>query len=272
MKKTITAGLAALLTLMLVSACATRKEMIYLQDMEETIDYPVNPNYEAKIQADDKLKIVVTSRNPELALAFNLPGYGGYSVSDDGNVTATSTPGANVRDMGYLVDPNGDIDFPVLGRLHVIGLTRSQLCTMIKEQLQQQQLLSDAVVFVDFMNFKYSVLGEVGGVGTFSLKDGDRITILEALAQAGDLQPTSRIDRVAVIRDVGSKRRIMHVNLRSKDIFLSPAYYLQQNDIIYVEPNEMRAQQETRQKWSFWMSGLSLLSSLASIVLLVTKL
>lgn len=272
MYKTICAGVISLLTLLLASSCASRKEMIYLQDMEETIDYPVNPNYEARIQADDKLKIVVTSRNPELALAFNLPGYGGYNVNEDGDVVATSTPGGNVRDMGYLVDSNGDIDFPVLGRLHVIGLTRNQLCSLIKEQLQQQQLLSEAVVFVDFMNFKYSVLGEVGSVGTFTLKDGDRITILEALAQAGDLMQTSRIDHVAVIRDFGNKRRIMHVDLRSKDLFLSPAYYLQQNDIIYVEPNQMRAEQNNRQKLSFWISGLSLLSSLASIVLLVIKL
>ena len=127
------------------------------------------------------------------------------------------------------------------------------------------------MLFVDFMNFKFTVLGEVGSVGTYNLSGGDKITILEAIAQAGDLKNTSRIDRVAVIRDYGNKRRIMHLDLRSKDIFLSPAYYLQQNDIVYVEPNGLRADQDSQRRFSYWTTGLSVLTTLTTLVLYFLK-
>lgn len=267
MKKYIYFGLI-LLTL---SSCVSRKEMIYLQDMDETVDYPVIQQYDARIQCDDKLNIVVSSKNPELAMAFNLPGFSGYSVNERGDVTQTKNPTTNEKDMGYLVDSDGNIEFPVLGVLHVEGLTRNQLKQMIKNKLLEQQLLNDPVVFVDFMNFKFTVLGEVGSVGTYNLSGGDKITILEAIAQAGDLKNTSRIDRVAVIRDYGNKRRIMHLDLRSKDIFLSPAYYLQQNDIVYVEPNGLRADQDSQRRFSYWTTGLSVLTTLTTLVLYFLK-
>lgn len=257
----------------LLTSCVTsRKQMIYLEDMEELREYPVSQEYEAAIHCDDRLNIVVSCKNPELAYAFNLPGNGGYRVSETGDVVQnTSTFGDNIKEMGYLVDKNGNIEFPGLGQIHVEGLTRNQLRDLIKGELTKRQLLTDPVVFVDLMNFKFSVLGEVNKVGTFMLKGGDRITILEALAQAGDLKETSRIDRVAVIRDVGKKRRILHVDLRSKDLFLSPAYYLQQNDIVYVEPNSLKATQKSRQSLSFITAGVSLLSTATMLVLYLTK-
>lgn len=264
MKKPI--KIIALLAAVVLSSCVSRKEMIYLQDMDETVDYPVIQKYEAKIQCDDNLKIVVASKNPELAMAFNMPGYSGYSVNERGDVTETRTPG-NDKDMGYLVDSDGNIEFPVLGTLNVEGLTRNQLKQMIKQKLIDQQLLNDPIVFVDFLNFKFSVLGEVGSVGTYTVTGGDRITILEALAMAGDLKNTSRIDRVGVIRDYGNKRRIMHLDLRSKDIFLSPAYYLQQNDIVYVEPNGLKANQDSQRRFSYWTTGLSVLTTLTTLIL-----
>jgi len=259
-------------TFVLTSCVTSRKQMIYLEDMAELQEYPVSQEYEATIHCDDKLNIVVSCKNPELAYAFNLPGNGGYRVSETGNVVqSTTTFGDNIKEMGYSVDKNGNIDFPVLGQIHVEGLTRNQLRDLIKDELTQRQLLTDPVVFVDLMNFKFSVLGEVNHVGTFMLKGGDRITILEALAQAGDLKETSRIDRVAVIRDVGKKRRILHVDLRSKDLFLSPAYYLQQNDIVYVEPNNLKATQRSRQTLSYVTTGFSLLSTATMLVLYLTK-
>lgn len=258
--------------LALTSCVTSRKQMIYLEDMVELQDYPVTQDYEATIHCDDKLNIVVSSKNPELAYAFNLPGYSGYSVNESGNVVqSTSTFGDNIKEMGYSVDKHGNIDFPVLGQLHVEGLTRNQVRNMIKQELSQRQLLTDAVVFVDFMNFKFSVMGEVGKAGTYTLKGGERITILEAIAQAGDLKETSKIDHVAVIRDVGSKRRIMHVNLQSKDLFLSPAYYLQQNDIVYVEPNNLKATIRSQRTLSYVTAGVSLLSTATMLVLYLTK-
>lgn len=267
MKKYI--QLTCLAAMLALTSCVSHKSIVYLQDMEETQEYPVIQKYEAVIQRDDKLSIVVNSKDPELALAFNIPGTGGYTIGADGSINATSgvNPNTSSKDQpGYLVDVNGNIDFPILGKLHVEGLTRNQLTNMIKNKLIDQQLLKDPLVLVDFLNFKFSVLGEVGHVGTFNVT-GDRITILEALAMAGDLKETSKIDRIAIIRDYGNKRRIMHVDLRSKDVFQSQAYYLHQNDIIYVEPNSLKSDMQSQRKFSYWTMGLSALTTLTTLVL-----
>ena len=255
---------ACLLTVIVLSSCASRQDTIYLQDMFEMQEYPVAQKYEAVIQRDDKISIKVNSKNPVLAYAFNIPGSGGsYNVGVDGTVSGSS--GTTDKDAGYVVDVNGEIDFPILGKLHVEGLTRNQLTDLIKRRLIEEELLKDPIVVVEFLNFKFSVLGEVGGVGTYEMK-GNRITLLEAIAMAGDLTDNARIDRVAVIREFGNKRRIIYNDLRSKDIFLSPAYYLQQNDIVYVEPNGRKARQENREKYSMWTTFLSSAVTLTTLV------
>ncbi len=265
MKKYI--QLTCLAAMLALTSCVSHKDVTYLQDMVETQEYPVIQKYEAVIQRDDKLSIVVNSKDPELALAFNIPGTGSYTVGIDGSINATSGNTGSTKDKpGYLVDINGDIDFPILGKLHVEGMTRNQLTNMIKNKLIDQQLLKDPLVLVDFMNFKFSVLGEVGHVGTFNVT-GDRITILEALAMAGDLKNTSKIDRVAVIRDYGNKRRIMHVDLRTKDLFQSQAYYLHQNDIIYVEPNALKSDVQSQRRLSYFITAMSTITTLTSLVL-----
>ena len=268
MKKYIQLASLAAVALLSITSCVSHKDITYLRDMEETQEYPVIQKYEAVIQRDDKLSIVVNSKDPELALAFNIPGTGGYSIGADGTInTIAGTRIANEKDRpGYLVDINGDIDFPILGKLRVEGLTRNQLTNLIKSKLIDQQLLKDPLVLVEFLNFKFSVLGEVGHVGTFNVS-GDRITIFEAIAMAGDLKETSKIDRVAIIREYGNKRRIMHLDLRSKDVFLSPGYYLQQNDIIYVEPNSFKTDIQSQRKLSYWTMALSTVTTLTTLVL-----
>lgn len=255
----------------MLGSCATRKDFVYLQDMNELEEYPVVQKYEAIIHRDDKLSIVVNSKDPELTLPFNIPGSGGYSVNAEGNIVSSSTPATDSKESkGYLVDINGDIDFPILGKLHVEGMTRNQLTQLIKEKLVEQHLLKDPIVMVNFLNFKFSVLGEVGHVGTFDVT-GDRITLLEAIAMAGDLTARSRLDRIAVIREYGNKRRIMFHDIRSKDIFTSPCYYLQQNDIVYVEPNSAKATEQDQRKFSVWSMILSFVTTVTSLVLLYTK-
>lgn len=272
MKKYIQLASLAAVALLSITSCVSHKDITYLRDMEETQEYPVIQKYEAVIQRDDNLSIVVNSKDPELALAFNIPGTGGYSIGADGTInTIAGTRIANEKDRpGYLVDINGDIDFPILGKLRVEGLTRNQLTNLIKSKLIDQQLLKDPLVLVEFLNFKFSVLGEVGHVGTFNVS-GDRITIFEAIAMAGDLKETSKIDRVAIIREYGNKRRIMHLDLRSKDVFLSPGYYLQQNDIIYVEPNSFKTDIQSQRKLSYWTMALSTVTTLTTLVLYFIK-
>lgn len=191
-------------------------------------------------------------------------------MTSDGTVDVNSSTSSS-KAQAYVVDVNGDIEFPILGRLHVEGLTRSQLTAMIKDQLEKRELLKNPLVQADILNFSFSVLGEVGHVGRYTI-DGDRITILEAIAMAGDLKNTSRIDRVAVVREFGGNRRVMHVDLRSKDVFLSPAYYLQQNDIVYVEPNGQQASEQSNRRLRNWMYGVSAVTTLLSLFLLIKKL
>lgn len=254
---------------MLFSSCAKRLDFVYLQDMQELKEYPVVQKYEAVIHRDDKLSIVVGAKDPDLAIPFNMPGTGGYRIDTNGEVRTTSAT-TSVDKPGYLVDVNGDIDFPLLGKLHVEGLSRTQLTNLIKKELTDRELLKDPMVVVDFLNFKFTVLGEVGKVGTYEIK-GDRITLLEALAQAGDLTSHSRLDRIGVIREYGNKRRITYHDIRSKDIFTSPCYYLQQNDIIYVEPTQAKADEQEYRKTMSWTSLLSFVTTITSLVFMLVK-
>lgn len=263
-------SLAAII--MMLSSCATRRELLYLQDMDELTEYPVVQKYEAVIHRDDKLSIIVSGKDPALALPFNMPGTGGYTIDATGNIQ--TVPATNVRDdkhkPGYLVDVNGDIDFPILGKLHVEGLSRTQLTNMIKKEITDRELLKDPLVMVDFLNFKFTVIGEVGSVGTYEVT-GDRITLIEALAMAGDLTTHSKLDRIGVIREYGTKRRITWHNIQSKDIFTSPCYYLQQNDIIYVQPTSAKAQELDQRKTYIWSTVLSCITTLTSLFFLFFK-
>lgn len=248
----------------LCTSCASSKKVVYLQDVVPLKQQDIEQKYEVYIHNDDLLAIMVNSKNPELALPFNMPMVS-YQL---GSQTAPQQ-----RVLGYLVDTNGDIDFPILGKLHVAGLTRLQLTDMIKQRLIDEDLIKDPIVTVQFLNYKVSVMGEVNRPGSFNIS-GDRITLLEALSMAGDLTIYGRRDRVAVIREKDGKRTILMHDLRSSDIFNSPCYYLQQNDIVYVEPNKAKAgQSEINQNKSVgvWLSAASILVSIASLIVTLIK-
>ena len=199
------------------TACTSTKKIIYLQDVVPLKQQEIEQKYEVIIHGDDLLAIMVNSRDPELALPFNMPMVS-YQLG--------SNTGGQQRVLGYLVDTNGNIDFPILGEIHVEGLTRMQLTELIKNKLIEGDLIKDPIVTVQFLNFKISVMGEVGRPGSFTIS-GDRITLLEALSMAGDLTIYGRRDRVGVIRENNGKRTILFHDLRSADIFNSPCYYLQ---------------------------------------------
>lgn len=248
--------LASLLAVLLFSSCS-RKSYVYLQDMKGGTGYPYESNYEAVVHRDDRLSITVSSKNPELAIPFNI--YGGtFRVGEDGNVSASST--THVNEKGYRVDVEGNIDFPILGKLHVEGLKVSEVVNLIKRKIIEGSYMNDPIVAVEFLNFKYTVLGAVGRNGTFSV-DGDRITLLEAIANAGDLTAKARTDRVSVIRELNGERRMYINDITSKDVFDSPAFYLQQNDIVYVEPKYKKKDNEDRG----WQIGTTLLSAVTAV-------
>lgn len=249
------------------SCSTTYKNINYIQDAQPDMTEEMTISKGILIQPKDMISIVVSSRNPELAQIFNLPRVT-YQVA---SISGISGGSGNSNDiMGYSVDNDGNIDFPVLGTIHVAGMTRWELAKMIKKMLISQDLLKDAVVTVEFMNFKVSVIGEVNSPGTYDIQ-GDKITLMEALSMAGDLTIFGKRDNVTVIREQNGERIFYKVDLRSIDLFDSPAYNLQQNDVVYVEPNKVRAGQSTinennLKSVSLWISIASFLTTIATLI------
>lgn len=254
-------------------SCNSSKDVLYFQDLKAgdsvamaAIPVPVT------VRPDDKISIVVNSRDPQLMALFNLPRVN-KQMSTVGQASSTNV--SNGQDvMGYTVDSRGEIDFPVLGKIKVEGKTREEIGTYIKNELIAKNLVKDPIVTVEFMNLCVSVLGEVNSPGRYGI-DRDRTTIIDALSMAGDLTINGNRTNVTVLRQDGDVQRVYAIDLTSgNDIYSSPAYYLQQNDIVYVEPNEMRARQSTVngntiRSASFWISITSLVMS---IVVLATNL
>ena len=196
---------------------------------------------------------------------FNLP-----VVSYQAGSEVVSSAGYQ-RLMGYVVDNEGYIDFPVLGRLKVSGLTRWELAEMIKNKLINDGYLTDCVVTVEFMNFKVSVIGEVNSPGTYTIQS-DKVTVLQAISLARDLTIFGQRENVTVIRENEGERTMYQINLCDVSMFDSPAYYLQQNDIVYVEPSEIKARQSTTDDKALRMTSImvssgSLLISLATLII-----
>lgn len=247
-----------------ISSCNSSKNVVYLQDLQpEQVETIVNMN-KVKVQPGDNLSIIVTCKDPQIAALFNLiePNTRLYPGGKN------STSGAGMP--GYTVNSKGDIDFPQLGMLHVEGMDRSEVAAYIKGRLEAASLVKDPVVTVDFNNIYVSVIGEVAKPGRVPVTN-EQMTLLEALAEAGDLTIYGKRDQVSVVREEKGKRTTYTVDLRSKDLFNSPAYYLRQNDVVYVAPNSARAGQASIndnnfKSASFWMSLASLLTTIAVLV------
>lgn len=253
-----------LLSAVAMSSCSSVKDIAYFQNKVVNQPEKIDKHAGIVIQPKDMLSIVVSSRNPELVSMFNLP-----VVSYQAGSETVSGAGVQ-RLLGYVVDNAGYIDFPVLGPISVSGMTRWELSEMIKNRLIKDGLLTDAVVTVEFMNFKVSVLGEVNAPGTYTI-EGDKVTVLQAISLARDLTIFGLRENVSVIRERDGERTIYQINLCDVNLFKSPAYYLQQNDIIYVEPNQEKARQSTTddktlRMTSILVSGGSLLVSIATLV------
>lgn len=245
---------------MMVS-CKPTKNIAYFTDLSAN-DVAAIASVQAQpitIRPDDKLQILVNSSDPRISNLFNLP-----MVLQQVGADNTNPQGMAL----YTVNSKGDIDFPELGTLHVAGLTRSQVAELIKKDLIDRGYVKDAVVTVEFRNLKISVLGEVNNPGRYNVVK-DNYTLLDALGDAGDLTIYGRRDNVLVMRNENGQQHVYKINMQSaKDLYSSPAYYLRQDDVIYVEPNDTRARQSTVngnniRSTSFWISLASLLTSVS---------
>ncbi len=256
--------MTAALAVVLVTSCSTPK-IGYFQDVKAgDVHSLANPDY-VKINPGDKLSILVSSKNPQLAYLFNLPIVGNYDASSS-HASLNSSRVAN-----YKVDAEGNIDFPVLGRLHVAGLNRSEIALYIKTELVKQDLLKDPIVTVDFLDLYFSVMGEVHRPGRFII-DHDKVTLLDALSQAGDMTIFGKRDNVLVMRTENNVEKAYRVDLtNAEQLYSSPAFYLKQNDIVYVEPNPRRARESTTTgnallQPSLWISAASLLTTIFVLI------
>ena len=264
-KKLILHTLYLLFSLALLSSCNTSKEIIYFQDVEVNSPEAVAPPQDITVQPKDQISIVVSSKDPELAALFNLT-----RVQQRVGSTGLNNSNNNGEISGYTLDDKGAIDFPVLGNLTVAGMTRSQIAALVKQRLKEENLVNDPVVTVEFMNLSFSVLGEVKTPGKYSISK-DYITLLEAISMAGDLTIYGKRDAIFVIREEKGERVTHWVDLRSCDLFKSPVYYLKQNDVVYVQPNKVRAGQSTLNENSvksvgLWISIGSFLTSLGVLL------
>ena len=245
--------------------CNSTKDVAYLQNLDLTKQETITASKGITIQPKDVLSIVVSCKDPELASMFNLP-----VVSYQANSETVSSTGGSQQLLGYAVDENGEIKLPVLGTMKVAGLTRWEVQEKIKNELKSRELLKDMVVSVEFRNFKISILGEVKNPGSYRI-EGDKVNVLEAISMAGDLTIYGLRDQVYVIREEGGERTVYKLDLKTADVFQSPAYYLKQNDVVYVQPNKVRAgesnlNENSMKSVGMWISIASLLTTVATLI------
>ena len=237
------------LCLLLLSSCVnTRKATYFVDQQDATLPSSVTIP-QTIITQNDLLSITVSSLNAQASALFNAP-----------NVTGgtTSGSGAPIQSSGYLVDADGNIQFPLLGTIKASGLTENQLKATLIKSLIDKKLLLDPIVTVRHLNFKVTVLGEVGNPTVVNVPN-EKITLLEALGLAGDITIYGKRDNVMVIREESGAKVIKRLNLSSSELFNSPYYYLRSNDIVYVEPNKTKVASSSRgtQLLPIILSGLS---------------
>lgn len=258
-KQLFALGAAVILT----AGCVTQKKMTYMRDAVASTADSLNAHFESKaesiIRIGDQLTIFVSALDKEAVEPYNLP------------TVIFATPGSNEvktspQLQSYTVDSEGNVNMPVLGKVHVAGLTRTGVEDAVRELLEKQVV--NPSVQVNLVNAKVSVMGEVNHPSKIYMT-GDRMTLLEALAQAGDLTPYGRRDNVLVTRELNGKLEMARVDLTSANLFLSPYYYLQHNDIIYVSPNKVRAISSANA--GLWLSMVSTVASAATVIVTVVN-
>lgn len=264
--------LSLLVFIMLVTSCGSYQKTLYMQEEEILEQSSQNNVYDVRIMPKDMLNIVVSTTDPTASASFNLVIQGSQS-NNNGNKDLSNLQSNNsqYRLQQYLVDNKGLIEFPVLGFVKVAGLTTRECEAMFRDKLKPY-LTEVPIVTVRTSNYKITVLGEVGSPGTIVVSD-EKINILEALAQAGDMTLFSIRDDVQLMReDAQGRRTIVHLNLNDANIALSPYFFLQQNDIVYVKPNKNKVRNNTfASSTSIWITAFSVLTSLTSFILALSK-
>jgi polysaccharide export outer membrane protein len=239
----------------LIASCVSKKDIVYFQN-DEIDQLNVSNSYKTIIKPDDVLQITITALDIEAVRPFNLAAVT-YSTSSNSAIGVA-------QQQTYLVDTNGEIEFPVLGKIKIGGLTRDESIDLLKSKLSPDYI-KDPNVNIRISNYKISVMGDVQRPGSYNVPN-ERITILDALALAGDVNISGQRNNILIIREEENKKVQYKVDLLSNNIFTSPVYYLQQNDVVYVEPNYARIQSASAN------SNTSLFISITTAIVAVVTL
>ena len=266
MKRTSISLIACALCMGLMTSCISNKKMIYLQGATQAYAVPqeIEEHFELQVQPDDQLAISVASKDNELIKSFN-----NNTLIGGGNNSQTGTNTINVSSgVSYFqVDKDGNIEFPIFGTLHVGGMTTRQISQMLQSRMINEGYINDAVVNTRIMSFKVTILGDVRNPGTQTYQ-GERLTILEALGKAGDLNNSAYRDNVLVVREENGELWTYRLDFTMlSNLVNSPVYYLQQNDVIYVSPNKVRAVSSANA--GLWLSMVSTVASAATVIVTV---
>lgn len=266
MKKLISAVIVAITMVVSFSSCGSTKQVAYFQNADSISLAASRMLYEAKIMPKDELTITVLTTDPKASAPFNLSV--SNTIGTNGQL-ATSTGSL----QGYLVDNNGNIEFPIVGTLHVGGLTKNQCENLIKGKVKPYLAETEnPIVTVRMASYRVTVMGEVASPGVVSVPT-EKMSVIEALAQRGDLTIYGKRENVMLIReDAQGEKHIVRLNLNDANIINSPYYYLQQNDILYVEPNKVKAQNSSiGSSTTLMFSAVSILTSVASLVVNILR-
>lgn len=253
-----------LLAAWLTASCAVQERALYLQDLTPSDVDKISTTYQIRLKPLDRITVVVNSQYPELAAPFNT--YSSYN-----SLTGTSISGVNSQNNSgnsmqvRTIDEFGMLDMPIIGQIYCAGKTRSEVATEIANRIIEGGYLSDPKVNIEFVDMTFSVLGEVGTPGRYEIRN-NRLSLMDAVAMAGDLTIYGQREDVLVIREENGKRTYAELDLTSKEIFDSPYYYLQQNDIVYVKPNKYKAKSGGySQDRSFYVGLVSTILSVATM-------
>lgn len=256
--------------ILICSSCSTPKQVAYFADLKPGQEAVIINPSPIKLLPNDKVTIIVSTGDQRLNQLFNLP----VSRNDIGTIyEGGMANNSNGNVAPYTIDRQGYINFPVLGKLHVAGMTREELSEYIRRELISRDLAKNPIVTVDYLNLSVSVMGEVTRPGRFPISRED-YTVLDALSAAGDLTIFGKRENIMVLREENGVQKVYEINLNSgRDLTKSPVYYLQQNDVIYVEPNATKARQSKPDGnvWSQPSLWLSVASLLTTITVLIVK-
>ena len=271
MKKVI----LSLSIVVLLTGCKAYQKTVYLQNAGDPISYSDSIKSsipDPKLKVGDLLIITVNSITPEASAPFNLPLVPGGEAMKAYSIGSAAGLSGNISLQNYLIDTNGDITYPIVGKMHVLGMTKSYLSDYLKNKIYPYYIKEEPIILIRYAEYKISVLGEVNRPGSISINN-EKVSVFEAIANAGDLTIFGQRDNVLLIREtINGKRETVRIDLRDKRLINSPYYYLQQNDVLYIQPNNPKSRSGffgTAE--SIGISVVGTLISLTSLIVTLTK-